>query len=134
MSPSADLAPLDPFDLPDWLGEQEVTWVAGSGLRSGPAVRGTLTADAGESPCDLLAIDVAYPAPIVSESVRHSAHQAWAFGEVHLVEADGRLALAVPGTSLTADLLLDALGRLARAVGASADRYSVRLRIGDAAR
>jgi hypothetical protein len=43
--------------------------------------------------------------------------------------AEDRLTLAVPGTSFTADGVLDALSRLAKAVGASADQYAARLRI-----
>jgi len=132
---SDDLAPVDPFDLPDWLGVAEVTWAASAGLRTGPAVPGELTA-AGHSPvaCDLLAVDQAYPTPIAADEVRTRAHQAWRNGEVHLVRCDDRLALAVPGTFFTADLVLDALSRLAKAVGASAARYAVLLRIGDASR
>jgi hypothetical protein len=129
------LRALDPFDLPDWLGVSDVTWSAGAGLRTGHAVAGRLDADdQGSLPCDLFAVDEAYPVPVAPDDVRLAAHQAWRHGEVHLVEREGRLALAVPGTSFSADLVLDAVGRLARAVGASAERYSVRLRIGDAGR
>lgn len=125
------LTPVDPFDLPDWLGVCDVVWNADAGLRSGPSVAGHLSAeDQPPMPCDLLAIDVAYPVPTAAEDVRHDAHQAWGFGEVHLVRREDRLTLAVPGTAFTADLVMDAIGRLARAVGASADHYSVRLRIG----
>jgi hypothetical protein len=81
-------------------------------------------------PCDLLAVDEAYPLPVAADTVRHDAHQAWRYGQVHLVRAGERLTLAVPGTGFTADLVLEAMGRLAKAVGASADHYSVRLRIG----
>ena len=132
---SDDLAPVDPFDLPEWLGTATVTWSASAGLRTGYAVPGDLTAD-GHEPlaCDLLAIDEAYPAPIAPDAVRLRAHQAWRHGEVHLVRRDGRVALAVPGTSFSADLVLDAFARLARAVGASAERYAVLLRIGDSGR
>jgi hypothetical protein len=125
------LAPIDPFDLPEWLGECDVTWTAGAGLRSGHAVPGSLTAvDHDPVPCDLLAIDEAYPVPVASDAIRHDAHQAWRHGQVLLVDAGERLTLAVPGTGFTADLVLDALARLAKAVGASADHYTVRLRIG----
>jgi hypothetical protein len=125
------LTDVDPFDLPEWLGASDVTWTAEAGLRSGHAVPGHLGADGhGGLACDLLAVDVAYPVPVAADTVRHDAHQAWRYGQVHLVDADGRLTLAVPGTGFTADLVLDALGRLAKAVGASEDHYSVRLRIG----
>ncbi|MCW2775007.1 MAG: hypothetical protein JWN91_3333 [Nocardioides sp.] len=131
MSSPPALAVVDPFDLPEWLGEADVTWTAEAGLRSGYAVPGHLDADGhGPLPCDLLAVDVAYPVPVATDGVRHDAHQAWRYGQVLLVDADGRVTLAVPGTGFTADLVLDALGRLAKAVGASEDHYSVRLRIG----
>lgn len=123
---------LDPFDLPDWLGVAEVTWTAQDGLRTGALVAGRLeAADVEPVPCDLLAVDEAYPAPVVDDEVRLGAHQAWRHGEVHLVDRAGRLTITVPGTSFTADLVLDALDRLARAVGASAERYAVRLRLTD---
>jgi hypothetical protein len=132
---SDDLGPVDPFDLPEWLGVAEVTWSARAGLRTGYAVPGDLHS-AGHEPlaCDLLGVDEAYPVPIAPDGVRLRAHQAWRNGEVHLVRREGRLALAVPGTFFTADLVLDAFARLARAVGASADRYTVLLRIGDSGR
>ena len=121
----------DPFDLPEWLGAADVTWTAEAGLRSGHAVPGHLGADGHDVlACDLLAIDVAYPVPVAADAIRHDAHQAWRHGQVLLVRADDRLTVAVPGTGFTADLVLDALGRLAKAVGASEDHYSVRLRIG----
>lgn len=132
---SDELAPVDPFDLPEWLGVAEVTWSARAGLRTGYAVPGDLHAAGQETlACDLLGIDEAYPVPIAADQVRRLAHQAWRNGEVHLVRREGRLALAVPGTSFTADLVLDAFARLARAVGASADRYTVLIRIGDTGR
>lgn len=132
---SEELTAVDPFDLPEWLGVAEVTWSARAGLRTGYAVPGDLVAEGHEPlPCDLLGVDEAYPVPIAADHVRLRAHQEWRNGEVHLVRRDGRLALAVPGTFFTADLVLDAFARLARAVGASADRYAVLLRIGDSAR
>jgi hypothetical protein len=125
------VTPVDPFDLPEWLGEDDVTWAAESGLRTGYAVPGVLTSDGHQPlPCDLLAVDEAYPVPVADEVVRHDAHQAWRHGQVLLVGVDDRLTLAVPGTGFTADLVLDALARLAKAVGASAEHYTVLLRIG----
>lgn len=123
---------LDPFDLPDWLGSAEVTWAAESGLRAGHHVTGCLS-EPGEQrlPCDLLAVDLAFPAPVADDATRRAAHQAWAHGQVHVGAYAGRLTLLVPGTDFTADLALDALGRLAKAVGASPERYAVHLRIGD---
>jgi hypothetical protein len=122
----------DPFDLPDWLGTAEVTWEPESGIRTGHRVRGRLIAGpaGAELPCDLLAVDEAYPVPVADDQTRLRTHQAWRHGEILLVCADDRLTLAVPGTSFTADVVLDALSRLAKAVGASADQYAARLRIG----
>ncbi|CAI9414527.1 hypothetical protein [Nocardioides sp. T2.26MG-1] len=131
MSSDARFDAIDPFDLPDWLGEAEVTWAAESGVRRGHVVTGLLTSPGHEPiPCDLLAVDPAYPTAVVPEQVRHDAHQAWRYGQVLPVSRDGRLTLSVPGTGFTADLVLEAVGRLALAVGASVERYSVLLRIG----
>lgn len=127
------LTHVDPFDLPEWLGESEVTWTPEVGVRTGHLVTGRLSADdrgAHELACDLLAIDEAYPAPVADDQTRLHAHQAWRHGQILLVEQERRLTLAVPGTGFTADLVLDALSRLAKAVGASPDRYAARLRIG----
>ena len=41
-----------------------------------------------------------------------------------LVTLDERMTLAVPGTSFTADLVLDALARFAKAVGARPESFS----------
>ena len=71
---------VDPFDLPEWLGTAEVTWTSASGLRSGHLVTGTLYDGERahpEHPCDLLAVDEAYPAPVVDDDTRTRAHQAW---------------------------------------------------------
>ena len=120
---------LDPFDLPDWVGEGPVTWSTDDGL-SGHLVTGGLTGPAGETlPCDLLAADVAYPRPLLGEQWRHDAHQAWEHGQVLLVGYDGRLTLAVPGTAYSADGVLETLGRLARAIGADPERFTVLLRL-----
>lgn len=129
MSPALD--DVDPFDLPEWLGESEVTWTSASGVRTGHHVLGCLTGDGrDEVPCDLIAVDEAYPVPVADDATRLRAHQAWRHGQILLVTYDARLTLAVPGTGFTADLVLDALSRLAKAVGASPERYAARLRIG----
>jgi hypothetical protein len=127
----AALTDVDPFDLPDWLGTDDVVWRADAGLRTGHLVRGRLTAD-GETdlPCDLLAVDEAYPAPVVDDAARLRVHQAWRHGQVVVAMLDDRLVLAVPGTGFTPELVLEALGRLARAVGAHAERYAALLRLG----
>ena len=126
-----DLTPVDPFDLPEWLGDGEVTWTPETGLRRGHHVRGALTSATGDSlACDLVAIDEAHPAPVADDATRTAVHLAWRHGQILVVERDQRLAMAVPGTGFTADLVLDAVSRLAKAVGASPDNYAVLLRIG----
>ncbi len=128
---------VDPFDLPEWLGEGEVTWVAESSLAGGPVVAGRLTGDlrAGDPPggeplaCDLLAADRAFPRPVLDETWRTDAHQAWTHGQVLLVEYGGRLTLLVPATTLDADRVLEALARLAKAVGVRRDRFVAALRL-----
>jgi len=130
------LAEVDPFDLPDWLGTGEVTWESRAGLRTGHQVQGELRGRVEEEllRCDLLAVDEAYPAPVVEEVSRSRAHQAWQHGQVLVAELDGLLVLGVPGTRFDADRVLDALDRLAKAVGASPDHFAARLRIGSEAR
>jgi hypothetical protein len=124
-------AEVDPFDLPTWLGERAVTWTSACGIVSGHRVEGDLTAEGVEPvPCDLLAIDDAYPRPVASDDVRVRAHQVWQYGEVLLVGDGDRVILAVPGSRLDADTALSAVGRLARAVGAAAGSYAVCIRLG----
>jgi hypothetical protein len=122
---------VDPFDLPDWLGESAVTWAPEGGIHDSHTVAGTLTAP-GESavPCDLLAVDEAYPKPVADDDLRHQTHQAWQHGQVLLISCDGRLTLAAPGTSFTAEKVLETLARLAKAVGAAPESFSVLLRLG----
>ena len=134
----AHLDEVDPFDLPEWLGTGEVTWTSESGLRSGHLVSGLLYA-AGQPDlaCDLLAVDEAFPVPVVDDATRTRAHQAWRHGQVlcvqhpHPSDPAGRLTLAIPGRDMTAGRVLDAVARLSKAVGASADDWSVLLRIGE---
>lgn len=128
------LTEVDPFELPEWLGTGEVTWESLAGLRTGHHVHGELHGQAEEHrlPCDLLAVDDAYPAPVVEEAVRSRAHQVWEHGQVLVGERDGRLVLGVPGTRFDAERVLDALARLAKAVGASPDHFAARIRLGAA--
>jgi hypothetical protein len=141
----ASITDIDPFDLPEWLGTHDVVWRAEAGLSTGHLVRGRLTAaDAGEQGepvgivCDLLAVDEAYPEPVVDDATRLRVHQAWRHGQVVIgslgatpdTAEPARMVLAVPGTRFGPDLVLDALARLARAVGAHAERYAALLRIG----
>ena len=131
MSTTDGVAELDPFDLPEWLGEEEVTWTSERGLRTGHLVTGLLTGTSErQAPCDLLAVDQAFPAPVVDDAVRTRAHQVWQHGQVLVVSRADRATLAVPGSSFTAERALEALARLARAVGAEPERFSVRLRLG----
>ena len=124
------VAAVDPFDLPEWLGTSDVTWTATASVHGGHRVPGELTADGQETlPCDLLGADQAFPQPVLDDSWRRQVHQAWTHGQVLLVEYDGRLTLAVPGTSFTADRALEAIGRLARAVGVKPDRFVAALRL-----
>jgi hypothetical protein len=134
----ATLTDIDPFDLPEWLGTGDVVWRADEGLQTGHLVRGRLAADqpdqraeaSQEIVCDLLAVDEAYPVPVVDDATRLRVHQAWRHGQVVIGEHGSRMVLAVPGTRFGPELVLDALGRLARAVGARAERYAVLLRLG----
>jgi len=121
---------VDPFDLPGWLGESPVTWRPDQGIRVGHLVTGMLHADDEWLPCDLLAVDEAYPSPVADDEIRTRTHQAWRHGQVQLLEYDGRLTLTVPGRDFSADRVLDVLARLARAVGASPDDYAALLRLG----
>ena len=134
----AAITDVDPFDLPDWLGTREVVWRADAGLRTGHLVRGRLTSgdevgEAVEVVCDLLAVDEAYPEPVVDDATRLRVHQAWRHGQVVVgsigTADEARMVLAVPGTGFGPDLVLDALGRLARAVGASPAHYAALLRL-----
>ena len=130
----ATITDIDPFDLPEWLGTGDVVWRADEGLQTGHLVRGRLSAepsdDSREIVCDLLAVDEAYPAPVVDDATRLRVHQAWRHGQVVIGEHGSRMVLAVPGTRFGPELVLDALGRLARAVGARAERYAALLRLG----
>jgi hypothetical protein len=122
---------LDPFDLPEWLGAEPVVWTPERGIHDRHLVPGELSAGDGRSlPCALLAVDEAYPEPVAGDDLRHRAHQAWRYGEVLLVLLDDRMTLAVPGTSFTAELVLESLTRLAKAVGARPESFSVLLRLG----
>jgi hypothetical protein len=121
---------IDPFDLPEWLGESEVTWESERGPNDGHRVAGVLLATGHQPlPCDLLAVDDAYPEPVAEDGFRVRVHQVWRHGEV-LVARDGdRMLLGVPGSRVDTETLLETVGRLARAVGAPDGSYAVRLRV-----
>ena len=74
----------------------------------------------------LLAVDEAYPLPVVSERVRRSAHQAWRLGQILLVQADDH-ALAVPGFETSAGLACEAFRRFASAIAVEASSIRVTL-------
>jgi hypothetical protein len=133
-------AAVDAFDLPEWLGEGPVTWTPVGGIHDSYLVAGLLSSGVGVDlsgvqpdvlPCALLAVDEAYPTPVAADELRHQAHQAWRHGEVLLVSVDDRLTLAVPGTTFTAERVMETVGRLAKAVGARPGSYSVLLRLAD---
>ena len=121
---------LDPFDLPEWLGESAVCWAAEHGL-DGHHVPGSLVDEADQHlGCDLLAVDQAYPRPVLDEATRVLVHQAWRHGQVLLLGMADRLTVTAPGTAWTPELVLEAFTRFARAVGADSSRWSVRLNLG----
>lgn len=138
--PDADVTPVDAFDLPEWVGEREVVWRSDVALDS-PLVTGTLSADhpgraedgtsAGPAPmpCDLLACDRAYPEPALPERWRREAHAQWALQQVLLVEVRERLTLVCPGVDVETATALEALRRLAKAVGVPSSRITAALRL-----
>lgn len=120
---------VDPFDLPEWLGEGDVTWTATTSVHAGHLVSGELSGGDRTLGCDLLGVDQAFPVPVLDDDWRRRSHQAWTHGQVLVVEHDDRLTLAVPGTAFTADLALEALGRFAKAVGARPGAYLAAIRL-----
>ena len=121
--------PVDPFDLPEWLGTEDVTWTAVTSVHGGHRIEGELSGCGEPIPCDLLGADQAFPVPVLDDTWRQRAHQTWTHGQVLLVEYDGRLTLAVPGTEFTADRVLESIGRLAKAVGVKPERFVAALRL-----
>lgn len=124
------MTPVDPFDLPEWLGTTEITWYAGELERGGHHLRGELRAEAGTHPCDLLAIDQAWPTVVAPDHLREEVHLQWRLGEVSLVEVEGRLTALAPGSWFSAARVLAVLERVARAVGARPDRFVAAIRLG----
>jgi hypothetical protein len=117
---------VDAFELPDWLGTEQVTWRAGSSLSSGSHLRGELVAAADQrQELDLLAVDVAYPQVTCSEEFRRAVHQAWQFGEVTIADVQGRTTAAVPGVGFDANDACEVIRRFAKAVGAPAENFAV---------
>lgn len=125
----AAIEAVDAFDLPAWLGEERVVWVAEDSLGLHHHVTGTAHGPDDTEACDVLAGDHAYPFVALEDSHRREVHQAWRLGQVLLVRCDGRLTLAVPGSVVDEPLALEAVRRFAKAVGAPVDRFSVTLRL-----
>ncbi len=124
----------DAFDLPDWLGTERVTWRAEGILTDEPLVAGWLSSDQRSHPLDLLAVDAAYPRTVCSSPQRHDAHQAWYFGEVLLLESGGRVAAAVPTVSFDPNQVVDAIRRVAKALGAPSANFTVTLMLSSCTR
>lgn len=120
----------DPFDLPEWVGDGAVVWRSDDSTDSAPGIIGHVTSPIGESMrVDLLAVDVAAPRPSFPEDERTHAHAAWKRGQVQLYLVDDVVTCAVPTVAFTADLVCDAIRRLAKGVGAPASRFSVLLEL-----
>lgn len=127
-------AEVDPFELPDWLAQEQVLWQA----TDEPGHRLTAATIHGEVrplhggdglAVDLLAVDVAWPKPVSDEESRHLAHEAWHYGQVALLDRDGRVTLCVPCTDFSSDLVCEAVRRFSKAVGADSAHFLVQLRL-----
>ena len=129
MSPPV-VAAVDAFDLPEWLGVEDVVWTAVTSLGKAPRVTGSLQGTSGDVlDCDVLACDLAYPQTVLEEKWRAAGHRAWQLGETELLDYDGRLTLVVPGTRVRVEAALEAIRRLAKAVGAPSSRFTVAIRL-----
>ncbi len=127
--PTGAWSATDPFDLPEWLGDDELRWTTKE-TGSVALIPGELSGAAGHAiALDMLCADVAYPAAVLPEQLRHDAHQAWHFGQVLLLVRDGRHALAVPTTGWDADTGCEAMRRFAKAIGVPPSQLSVVLRL-----
>ena len=120
---------VDPFDLPEWLGEGDVTWTATGSVHGGHLVPGELSGTGDPLGCDLLGADQAFPRPVLDDGWRQRAHQAWTHGQGEPAVVVDEQHLAVPGTAFTADRALEAIGRLAKAVGVKPGRFVAALRL-----
>lgn len=138
-SPSGDPSPVwddvDPFDLPEWLGVRSIVWRVGDRGAAHPhRLPGELVAADGASiPCDVLAVDEAFPTPVMDDAVRTRAHQAWRHRSIVVLSEHGpadTLVVAVPGRRIDAPVAFEAMARLARAVGADPSDWSVQWRLG----
>jgi len=121
--------PVDPFELPSWIGEEPVTWMAQDSLGASHLVAGTLSGPTDSTPCDVLAGDHAYPDAALEGDVRREMHQSWMLGQVLVVTYGERMTRASPGRVVDAEMALESLRRFAKAVGATQDRMNVTLRL-----
>ena len=116
---------VDPFELPEWLGTEPVTWTAQTGVRGAHWIAGCLGAGDGAAAVRPDGRRRRVPASrcwTTSGAGRptrrgSTARCCWS-------QYDGRLTLAVPGTAYSADGALETLGRLAKAVGVPAGRFT----------
>lgn len=129
--PEVEPEPVDPFDLPEWLGEGAVMWQPEVPIGS-PFIPARLTAqsEAAESmACDLVACDRAYPQPTLPEPTRREAHVQWSREQVLLVRIHDRLTLVCPGIDVEVETALECLRRLAKAVGAPSSHFTAAIRL-----
>jgi hypothetical protein len=125
----ADWQVADPFDLPEWLGEHDLTWTADSSI-GGPSASGALRGRDGSClPLAVLGADEAFPVPTVAEAVRTQVHQAWRYGQVALLAAGSSYAVAVPAITVDVGLVCEALRRFAKAIGIDPDRIRVLVKL-----
>ena len=115
----------DPFELPEWLGREGLTWSL-DGPLSAAQVRGTVHG-AGEHQLrlDIVCADVAYPAPVVPELIRRECHLSWHHGQVLVLANPVSHALGVPVSTLDADTACEALRRFAAAIAVDVARVQV---------
>jgi len=125
MTEAATWQRADPFELPEWLGEEDLTWSL-DGPLTAAQVRGTLRGT-GEHQLalDLVCADVAYPAPVVGELIRRSCHLSWHHGQVQVLANAGSHGLGVPASCLDADKACEALRRFAHAIAVDVERVRV---------
>ncbi len=125
--PDSALRRADPFDLPEWIGAGECTWTTSESV--GRARVDGVLVGAEKLELSVLAADVAYPAAVVGEQLRHDIHQAWVHGQVLLLSEGDRFVLAIPGTSLEVATLYEVIRRFAQTVGAQPACFTVALQL-----
>ena len=119
----------EPFELPDWLGHDDLVWSL-DGPLAAAQVRGTLRG-AGEHQLrlDIVCADAAYPAPVVPELIRRECHLSWHHGQVMVLANAVSHALGVPVSDLDADTACEALRRFAAAIAVDVERVRVLIRL-----